>query len=181
MLILGGRSEGRLTEQHDVFFGIGKTLSNLIPQMKAFWPGCKGLHIDSWREVTEVNGYSISVIERSKQKTKSNEKLFFINLGGYKENDMEEYHYKLLTVSNSKTEALKSAKQTAFFKHTGIKAPGGNSHIDDKFGVDVDDAYEIDEVLENSLKAKYSVIIKKEDSISPDQLNIGYLTFSKIK
>jgi hypothetical protein len=27
--------------------------------------------------------------------------LFFINLGGYKENEFEEYHYKILTVAQS--------------------------------------------------------------------------------
>jgi hypothetical protein len=31
--------------------------------------------------------------------TSSPEQLFFINLGGYKENEFEEYHYKMITVA----------------------------------------------------------------------------------
>ena len=68
-----------------------------------------------------------------KQKTR----LFFINLGGYKENEFEEYHYKMLTACEDKSVAIQAAKQTAFYKHTGFK--GATSHIDDKYGVDVDD------------------------------------------
>jgi hypothetical protein len=32
--------------------------------------------------------------------TPSLAQLFFINLGGYKENEFEEYHYKMLAVAN---------------------------------------------------------------------------------
>ncbi|MFV8358664.1 DUF1543 domain-containing protein, partial [Flavobacterium sp. XS1P32] len=46
MLMLGCTPAGRLTEQHDIFFGIGKSLKDLIPQIKNFWPEAKGkLHI----------------------------------------------------------------------------------------------------------------------------------------
>ena len=41
----------------------------------------------------------------------SNLKLFFLNLGGYKEGDFEEYHYKVVTVAKSKAEAIKKAKK----------------------------------------------------------------------
>jgi hypothetical protein len=59
--------------------------------MKAFWPEAKGkIHIDAWREVTIVDNFSIEIVAK---KTVSNN-LFFINLGGYKENEFEEYHYK---------------------------------------------------------------------------------------
>jgi hypothetical protein len=37
MVIIGCTPTGRFTEQHDVFFGIGKTLRELVPQMQAFW------------------------------------------------------------------------------------------------------------------------------------------------
>ncbi|WP_325645076.1 DUF1543 domain-containing protein, partial [Chitinophaga sp.] len=41
MVVLGCTLEGRHTEQHDVFFGIGNQLSDLVPDMKAFWPEAK--------------------------------------------------------------------------------------------------------------------------------------------
>ena len=56
-----------------------------------------------------------------------------------KENEFEEYHYKVLTVAQNKAEVIKKAKATSFYKHCGFK--GATSHIDDKYGVDVDDIH----------------------------------------
>ncbi|WP_394344775.1 DUF1543 domain-containing protein [Flavobacterium gawalongense] len=36
MIILGCTPIGRFAEQHDIFFGIGNSLKNLIPQMIFF-------------------------------------------------------------------------------------------------------------------------------------------------
>jgi hypothetical protein len=57
---------------------------------------------------------------------------FFINLGGYKENEFEEYHYKILTVAQSM--GLASKRRSTFYKHCGFKG-AGVSHIDDKYGM----------------------------------------------
>jgi hypothetical protein len=96
LVMLGCKPEGRFTEQHDIFFGIGKSLKELIPQMKAFWPEAKGkIHIDAWREVTIVDNFSIEIIAKKATENSVSDNLFFINLGGYKENEFEEYHYKL--------------------------------------------------------------------------------------
>ena len=81
MIILGCKPKGRFTEQHDVFFGIGESLAALVPQMKASWPEAKGLiHIDSWRDVTVVDNFSIEVIQNESLEPMS-EQLFFLNLG----------------------------------------------------------------------------------------------------
>jgi hypothetical protein len=62
MVVIGCKPKGRFTEQHDVFFGIGTTLKELLPEMKAFWPEAKGkIHIDSWREITTVENHSITI------------------------------------------------------------------------------------------------------------------------
>lgn len=86
MLMLGCTPPGRNTEQHDTFFGIGETVKDLIPQIKAFWPeGQDRLHVDAWREVTLVNGYSVQVTEQPGSTDAELLRLFFINLGGYQE------------------------------------------------------------------------------------------------
>lgn len=36
MVMLGCTPEGRFTEQHDIFFGIGYSLKELIPKMNLF-------------------------------------------------------------------------------------------------------------------------------------------------
>ena len=105
-------------------------------------------------------------------------KLFFLNLGGYKRGDFEEYHYKMLVACNNKMEAIKRAKQTAFYKHTGFA--GAESHIDDKYGVDVDDVYQIEDILPNDFKEKYTIEINKTEDGKEDELNIGYYKLSKL-
>jgi len=177
-VILGATPAGRHTEQHDVFFGIGNSLGDLVPDMEKFWPGTK-LHIDSWRTVTEVNGYRVNIVPADINSASGTDRLFFLNLGGYKPGDMEEYHYKLLCVAGDKGAAIKQAKQTAFYQHTGFK--GATSHIDDKYGIDVDDIYEIQDILPASLKTTYDIILEKTaDKVTEDELHIGYVKFSSL-
>lgn len=177
MLLLGCKPPGRHTEQHDLFFGIGKSLTDLKQDILDFWKEANGkIHIDAWRAVQKVDGYEIAVI--SKQTASQQEKLFFINLGGYKKNEFEEYHYKLLTISSDKGTAIQKAKQTAFYRHTGFE--GAVSHIDDKYGIDVDDIYEIEDILSSRLKEKYSIQIRKASLLQEDELHLGYLKLEKI-
>lgn len=177
-LILGCKPPGRNTEQHDVFFGIGSSLSDLKTDIIAFWPENEGkIHIDSWREVNAVDEFTISIEEKSTETAAEPNKLFFLNLGGYKENDLEEYHYKVIVVAPDKGTAIKKAKQTTFYKHYGF--PGAESHIDDKYGVDVDDIYEIEDILPAHTKNKYRVKITAGAG-EEDKLHIGYLKLSKI-
>lgn len=177
MVMLGCKPKGRYTEQHDIFFGIGESLKELLPQMHDFWPEANGhFHIDAWRTVSNVNGYSIQITERQQEPTPF--QLFFINLGGYKENEFEEYHYKTLAVTQTKAEAIKKSKETAFYKHCGFK--GATSHIDDQYGVDVDDIYNIEEILPSSVKEKYQLQYQKSTKPLEDELHIGYLKIDKL-
>src|SRR5688500_18440024 len=125
MLLLGSSPPGRNIEQHDIFIGIGNSIKELIPDLIAFWPEAKEtLHIDAWREVKHVNGFSVEVVKD--QEIKKSTRLFFINLGGYKQNEFEEFHYKMLVAAADRGEAIRQSRQTAFFKHTAFK--GANSH-----------------------------------------------------
>ena len=179
MLILGCRPPKRLTEQHDIFFGIGYELKDLLPDMFEFWPEAKQqIHLDAWREVNHVDGYDIKIISRQDEKPDEKTKLFFINLGGYKPGDFEEYHYKMLVAAHDKGAAIKKSKQTAFYKHMGFE--GAVSHIDDKYGVDVDDMHEIKDILPQSIKKQYSIQLTLAANIREDELHIGYFPLSKL-
>ena len=180
MVMLGCKPEGRFTEQHDIFFGIGKSLKELIPQMKTFWPEAKGkIHIDAWREVTVVDDFSIEIVLNKATSESVLENLFFINLGGYKENEFEEYHYKILTIAENLSSASKNAKATTFYKHCGFK--GATSHIDDKYGIDVDDIYNVADILSEHYKELYSLKITKIKTFFTEyHLHIGYLKLDKI-
>lgn len=172
MLLLGCSPAGRNTEQHDVFFGIANSMQELVPDIIAFWPEVKGkIHLDAWREVNHVNGFSVKVVEPSTASSAA--RLFFINLGGYKRNEFEEFHYKMLVAAADKGDAIQHAKKTAFFRHTGFK--GANAHVDDKFGVDVDDIYEIRDILSSSSKAAFSIQVEKAPpGDAEDEIHLGY-------
>jgi hypothetical protein len=179
MALLGCRPPGRFTEQHDIFFGIGTSLGSLIPQINKSWPEAKGkIHVDAFRAVTKVDGFQIEVQARTDQPYRVGEKeLFFINLGGYKEGEFEEFHYKMLIVAENQGEAIRLSRQTAFFKHTGFK--GAPSHIDDKYGIDVDDIFTVKEILAQSFKEKYAINITESDG-PEDELTLGYFPLKTI-
>jgi hypothetical protein len=180
MLLLGCRPKGRHTEQHDVFFGIAEKPAELIPALLQFWPEAKGvLHVDAWREVTRVNRYAVEVVDKHIiSEGPANAKLFFINLGGYKPNEFDEFHYKMLVACPDKAIAIATAKKTAFYQHTGFK--GASSHIDDKFGVDVDDMHEIKDILPSVMKEKYQLFISPATDTKEDILQVGYFKLDKL-
>ncbi|MGB8194219.1 MAG: DUF1543 domain-containing protein [Chitinophagaceae bacterium] len=177
MLLIGSSPPGRNIEQHDVFFGIGNSIRDLIPEVIAFWPEAKAkLHFDAWREVINVDGYAVKVVEEPA--VTSATQLFFINLGGYKKNEFEEFHYKMLVAAPDKGEAIMQAKKTAFFRHTGFK--GANSHIDDKYGVDVDDIFDIRDILPAETKKQYSLVIEPAPGHPEDEIHLGYFKLDTV-
>lgn len=180
MLMLGCKPDGRVTEQHDIFFGIANNLKELIPRIKAFWPEAEGkIHIDVWREVTAVDNYSIEIIENQDELPTENN-LYFLNLGGYKAGDFEEYHYRMLAVAPEMSSAIKQAKKTTFYKHFGFK--GATSHIDEKYGIDVDDSHKVGDLLDSETKVKYQIrITASAVPLVEDELHISYLTLKAIK
>lgn len=177
MLLLGCTPPGRHTEQHDVFFTVGNSLKDIKEEIMAFWPEANGkIHIDAWREVTEVDGYQVKVVDKNEQVTA--DKLFFLNLGGYKKGEFDELHYKMLAVADEKAIAIKQAKETAFYKHAGFE--GATSHIDDKYGVDVDDVFEIEDILPARIKQDYRLHIRLAADLPKDEMYLGYLILSKL-
>ena len=179
MLLIGATPPGRNIEQHDVFFGIGESMKDIIPDVISFWQGDNKLHFDAWREIKNVNGYQVEVVSKDRNDNGGSHKLFFINLGGYRQNEFEEFHYKMIIVAADKSEAISISKKTAFFRHTGF--PGATSHIDDKYGVDIDDAYEITDILPACAKEKYRIIVSPGDSATEDEIHLGYFKLSMFK
>lgn len=182
MLLLGCKPSGRHTEQHDVFFGIAESLHQLVPDIKAFWPEPERIHIDAWREVNVVDNFRIHIINKQvggEFQATSDRKLFFINLGGYQPNRFEEQHYIVLTVKENRAEAFKEAKKSLFFQHNHFE--GAHAHIDDKYGIDVDDLYEIEEILSPAQKAAYRIELVPATMATADQVHLGYLKLSALE
>ena len=179
MILLGCRPPGRHVEQHDFFFGIAENLKDLKPLIKKFWPDSGNVHIDAWRAVTKVEGFNVNVILNDLSEEKLVNRLFFINLGGYLSGKFEEQHYTILTVKQHKSEALKTAKATLFYQHNQFE--GAVSHIDDKYGIDIDELYDIEELLLPSQKKSYRIQLTPCDIKTEDELHLGYLKLSSIK
>lgn len=182
MVLLGCKPQGRHVEQHDVFFGIANSLQDLVPEMVNFWPEPDKLHIDAWRQVNTVEGYRIDIqpkLPLEDQSEISNNKLFFINLGGYQPFKFEEQHYMLLTVKAGRAAAMLEAKQTLFFQSNHFE--GATSHIDDKYGIDVDDLYEIEDILSADQKDKFRIVLSPGDIEESDEIHLGYLKLSALK
>ncbi|MBL4675301.1 MAG: DUF1543 domain-containing protein [Mucilaginibacter sp.] len=182
MLLLGSKAPGRHVEQHDFYFGIATTLKELIPKIKAFWPeAVKNLHIDAYREVTSVNGHAISIAEKTANQPEQENKLFFINLGGYQANQMAETHYTVLSVQADHAAAVQEAKRTVFFKtNTITTTKGANAHVDDKYGIDVDDIYQIEDILTPNQKDKFIINITPNANLPEDEIHLGYFKLDKI-
>jgi len=173
-IIVGAEPAERNIEQHDVFFGIAERVEDLHPEIKQFWKGVK-LHIDCYQEVKFVDGYEIKIVEKSPEAGEN--QLYFINLGGYKVGHFEEFHEQHLMVGKSMAEVIKRVKKTKFYKTMGFKnAP---SHIDDKLGVDIDDLYTVSDLLSQTTKEKYSIILEK--STIENQENAMEIGYFKIK
>ncbi|MDE5490704.1 DUF1543 domain-containing protein [Elizabethkingia meningoseptica] len=170
-VILGATPEGRNIEQHDVFFGIAETLEDLIPEIKEFWKGTR-IHIDCYQAVQFADGYEVKIVERNDQKAEN--QLFFINLGGYKPGFFEEFHEQHLMIGTSMGEIVKRIKQTGFYQNMGFK--GAESHIDDKHGVDIDDIFNVHDILPKEMKEKYSIVLEKtEAEIQENEMHLGYM------
>lgn len=190
MIKIGARPKGRLIEQHDMYFGVGEEIGDFVEAINQHWLEVKNTwHLDAYRKVTVVDGHQIAwqPTENNSEPLKNNEplktelKLFFINLGGYLAGEFEEYHHKLLIVAPSQAEAIKQAKQCQFYKKFSFKditTPfNAAAHIDDKHQVDVDEIYDVNELL-----TKGRLVITPCDNALPDdQAYIGYLSLKKLR
>jgi LysM repeat protein len=109
------------------------------------------------------------------------DRLFFINLGGYQAGKLEEQHYVILTVQKDRAAAIKEAKKAAFFQtNTVAKVKGANAHIDDKYGIDVDDIYQINEMLTPAQKVKYHIQLTPAADLPADEIHLGYFRLDKL-
>ena len=185
---LGGRPKGRLIEQHDIFFGIANQVSELVDDINQHWPEVKNKwHIDSYRAISKVDNYAIKLVESSSPVESTNGlKLFFINLGGYQRGSFEEFHYKLLIVAASQADAIKQAKQSEFYKAFTYKDKASPfnaaSHIDDKFAVDIDDIYNVNDLISNVRLLIEPIINDSHELVNADDKEyVGYLSIKNLR
>lgn len=135
-----------------------------------------------------MGNHTVELIESNNQAAPDNGlKLFFINLGGYQQGSFEEFHYKLLVVANSQADAIKQAKQSDFYKQFTFKdktSPfNAASHIDDKFEVDIDDIYNVNDLVSN-IQILIEPMINNSHELAnadEDKEYVGYLSIKNLR
>ena len=111
LVVLGGRSNKSNIELHDVRWVIGENIESTLPQLRNQWFGIrKGLHIDSYTCIETVDGYRVELGKSSDCK-RGNQRLWFVNLGGYDPEKLAEQHHFGLIVSPTMVLAKQEAKE----------------------------------------------------------------------
>ncbi len=179
LVVVGGRAPKANIELHDVRWVIGSKIEDTFDQLRKDWFGSiNGLHIDSYKKIKSIDGYKINLKKRENTESKNNllkkeiianKNLWFVNIGGYDPDSMQEKHEFGLVVASDSTEAKNKAISKWLI---GFK----KKHKDDMFKLtnftDIDDCviikniknWEIELILQNNIH---------EEKNSPDWF--GYM------
>jgi hypothetical protein len=205
-VLLGCTPRGRNVEQHDVMFGVAKSIDGLTDSMKTFWHkpyttelinGVKKIypnvdvallekellppvlrrdkvHIDGWVQVNYVDGYRVDILPKHAAGGNNGLRLYFINLGGYKEEEFEEFHKKFFVVAANVSEALAKAKQHPFMQEYSAGSIGiaGIAHLDDQHKI----TFEPDDIIcvSDKLDDGYVLQLEQAEDCTENKLVIGY-------
>jgi len=103
MIYIGGKAHNSFIEVHDIRFVVAEKIEDTYDVLRKEWWGTQdSLHIDAWSEVTHIDDYEVELKDHPcDQKLK----LFFVNLGGYDDNQFTELHKNILVVASNSAEA----------------------------------------------------------------------------
>ena len=120
LVVLGGKAKKANVELHDVRWVIGSKIEDTYEVLRRDWFGSReGLHIDSFKKINYIDGYKINLKNIENEKSNNNVfisrnipkmNLWFVNIGGYDPNSMQEKHEFGLVVAKSPLEAKNKAK-----------------------------------------------------------------------
>jgi Domain of Unknown Function (DUF1543) len=178
---LGGRAEHCNTELHDVVFVIGERIEATYEQLMEKWFGTPvGLHLDSWIELSVVDGHKITVNDATDDldgdlddlddahslaatvapDSAAGAKLFFINLGAYMAGQFGELHANIFVVANTAQAAKTRAK---VLLHKTLPGP-----------VHTDDLYDVDDCVQLNAVGAHRILLEKTTSKPAQRPVNGY-------
>ncbi|MGB0935561.1 MAG: DUF1543 domain-containing protein [Alphaproteobacteria bacterium] len=165
MVYLGGRVEGALVEVHDIRFVLGCSIEDTFEDLRQQWWGEQsGLHLDCWGAIEYADGYAVT-LQSSPQE--SDNKLFFINLGGYDPKQFTELHENILVVAPTESKAkVKALKSILHLK---------GAHKDNMY--EVENIYSLDNVAAD--KSLY-IHLEKTEKKQPFEFICKYKRIDKI-
>ena len=131
---LGGRAPKANTELHDLVFVTGARVEDTYVQLLDKWFGdSKSLHIDRWLELDMLDGWRVTLSDTQSPATG---KLFFVNLGAYRDGEFTELHAMGFYVAPSALGAKKRALTELFSDRIQQKHKCDLHTIDDCIPVD---------------------------------------------
>lgn len=108
MFYVGGDCGNSNVELHDVRFSIGETIEDCHSDLrKQWWGDPKSLHLDCWGAVEQADGYDV-ILSKEPPRDQDN-RLFFVNLGGYNREEFSELHKNILLVATDTKAATRKA------------------------------------------------------------------------
>ena len=116
LVVLGGRTPASHIEQHDVRFVVGHCIDDTLAELRRQWFGQrKGLHLDAWMAVRAIDGWRVRVVcadaaGAMPADLARSERLWFVNLGGYRADALAELHHFGLVVARTPQAAKAAAK-----------------------------------------------------------------------
>jgi hypothetical protein len=161
---LGGRAPKGNTELHDVVFVTGNAIEDTYEQCLDKWFGTPtGLHLDSWIALEVVDGYRIALRDT---KPATGDKLYFVNLGAYRDGEFTEIHANKFLVAASAVDAKLRAKRELLQNWPSA--------------VHTDDLYEIDTCMEIGTVNALHVVLTKTGEAHDLTPNNGYHIVPKV-
>ena len=102
-IYIGGEHPRANIEVHDVRFVVAPTIRYTYETLRADWWGTPGtLHVDCWAEIDHVDGFDVQL---KPTPSTTQEKLYFVNLGGYDGLGFAEQHKNMFVVATSAADA----------------------------------------------------------------------------
>jgi len=184
LVVLGGTAPNANIELHDVRWVIGSRIEDTFDTLRENWFGSiEGLHIDSYKKIKSIDGYRINLKKMEVDKIKKNnlrkdiknkKKLWFVNLGGYKKNSMQEIHEFGLVVAKNSLNAKKIAKSKWLLS-------AKKTHKDNLSSLEIISDVDECEVIKEIENWEIELILEdewNEENFSPDW--VGYMEIDKI-
>jgi hypothetical protein len=87
-------------------FVIAKKIKDTYESLKESWWGTiESLHLDAWGALKYADGYNIKISSKPAQETEN--KLYFVNLGGYDSSEFTELHKNVFVVAENPSKAIR--------------------------------------------------------------------------
>lgn len=110
-IYIGGSTKTSLIELHDIRFVIADTIEDTYDELRRDWWGTpESLHIDCWGVLTSADGHNIILKDHPQESC--DEKLYFVNLGGYDPQEFAELHKNVFVVAPTESKAKVKALKT---------------------------------------------------------------------